>query len=292
LSEWRMAEARAKVNLGLRIFPPGADGYHPIETLFCRIDLADRLRIRLRDEPGVSIRVSGPETAPQNLENLAARAAQLFLEQTGLAGGVEIELEKHIPPGSGLGGGSSDAATVLSTLAAAVGGALWQDELLDLASRLGADVPFFAADTPLAFAWGRGERLLVCQGLPPRPMLLVLPDVAISTAEAYRHWDERAGEGDAAAAGPPVRSASDLSSWERVGSAAVNEFEPVIYGLRPDLRLLRERLSETGPLMALLSGSGSALFAVYESERQRDEAAAELTDVMEGARAVSACGPV
>jgi 4-diphosphocytidyl-2-C-methyl-D-erythritol kinase len=292
LSEWRTAEAAAKVNLGLRIFPPGADGYHPIETLFCRIDLADRLRIRLRAEPGTSIRVSGPETAPENLENLAARAALLFLERTGLAGGVEIELEKHIPAGSGLGGGSSDAAAVLRTLAAAVEAGPALDESLDLASRLGADVPFFTADTPLAFAWGRGERLLICPGLPPRPILLVVPAVAISTAEAYRRWDERAGERDAAAAGQPVRSASEFSSWERVSSAAVNDFEPVIFGLRPDLRLLRERLSETEPLMALLSGSGSALFAVYESERQRDNAAAELADVVEGARVVSACGPV
>lgn len=289
---WRMVEARAKVNLGLRIFPPGPDGYHPIETVFCRIDLADRVRIRVRDEPGVSLRVSGPATAPPNLENLAARAAVLFLELTGTPAGVEIELEKHIPPGSGLGGGSSDAAAVLRTLAAAVEVPPPQDEILALASRLGADVTFFAADTPLAFATGRGERLLTCRGLAPRPMLLVLPDVAISTAEAYDRWDERQVDEGATAGGPLLRSGSDLLSWEGVSSAAVNDFEPVIFGLRPDLRLLREALSETEPLTALLSGSGSALFAVYDGERQRDEAAAELTDVVEGARVVSARGPV
>lgn len=292
MSEWRETEARAKVNLGLRVFPPGLDGYHPIETLFCRIDLADRVRIRLRAEPGISIRVSGPETAPQDLENLAARAATLFLGLTGMAGGVEIELEKHIPPGSGLGGGSSDAAAVLRTLAAAVEARPSQDKQLALAARLGADVTFFAADTPLAFAWGRGERLLTCQGLAPRPMLLVLPDVAISTAEAYARWDEREADKGAAAAGPAVRSPAAFSSWERVSSAAVNDFEPVIFRLRPDLRLLRDRLSETEPLLALLSGSGAALFAVYESERQREEAAVALEDVVEGARVVSACGPV
>ncbi len=287
-----VAEARAKVNLSLRIFPSGPDGYHPIETLFCRVDLADRVRIRMRDEPGVSIRVSGPETAPSDLENLAARAAVLFLERTGLPAGVEIELEKHIPPGSGLGGGSSDAAAVLRTLAAAVEAPPSQDETLALASRLGADVSFFAADTPLAFAWGRGERMRVCPGLAQRPMLLVLPDVAISTAEAYAHWDERQAESGATSVGPALQSNSDLSSWEVICQSAVNDFEPVILGLRPDLRLLREALGATQPLMALLSGSGSALFAVYESEGQRDEAAADLTDVVEGARVVSACGPV
>ena len=292
MSEWCGTEAKAKVNLGLRIFPRGPDGYHPIETLFCRIDLADRVRLRLRDEPGVSIRVSGPETAPQNLENLAARAAAAFLELSGTSGGVEIELEKHVPPGSGLGGGSSDAAAVLRVLAAAVETPPSPEEQAALAFGLGADVSFFAADTPLAFAWGRGERLLARSGLAPRPMLLVLPDVAISTAEAYARWDEREDDRGTAAAGPSLRSGSESASWEVVSSAAANDFEPVILGLRPDLRLLREALNETEPLMALLSGSGSALFAVYEEARQRDEAASKMKDVVEGARLVSARGPV
>jgi 4-diphosphocytidyl-2-C-methyl-D-erythritol kinase len=292
VSGWRSVEARAKVNLGLRIFAPGADGYHPIETLFCRIDLADRLRIRLRAEPGVAIRVSGPQTAPQGPDNLAARAATLFLERVGVAAGAEIELEKHIPPGSGLGGGSSDAAAVLRVLADAVEAPPAPDEQLALASRLGADVTFFAADMPLAFAWGRGERLQICHGLEPRPMLLVLPDVAIATAEAYARWDERAGDRGTVRAGPAGRPPVDVSSWERISAEAVNDFEPVIFSLRPDLRLLKQRLSDTRPLIALLSGSGAALFAVYESERQRDEAAAGLTDVVAGATVVSARGPV
>ncbi len=123
-------------------------------------------------------------------------------------------------------------------------------------------------------------------------MLLVLPDVAISTAEAYAHWDERGSEADTAAGESSLRSLSYFSSWEGIASIAVNDFEPVIFSLRPDLRLLRQLLSETEPLVALLSGSGSALFAAYNSERQRDDAAAELMDVLEGARVISACGPV
>ncbi|UCC73019.1 MAG: 4-(cytidine 5'-diphospho)-2-C-methyl-D-erythritol kinase [Gemmatimonadota bacterium] len=289
---WLQTEARAKVNLALRIFPRRPDGFHPIETLFCRIDFADRVRTRLRGAPGVSIRVSGTETAPEGPDNLAARAAALFLERTGMEGGVEIQLEKFVPPGSGLGGGSSDAAAVLRALAGAAESPPSQDELLALASQLGADVTFFVADTPLAFAWGRGERVLACPGLAPRPMLLVLPDVAISTAEAYARWDERRGGAAVDAVAPLVRPASDFSSWESIHAAAVNDFEPVIFGLRPDLRLLRDALSETGASFALLSGSGSALFAVYEGEEQRDVAAAELRGVLEGVRVVSACGPV
>lgn len=289
IDDWLTEAAQAKVNLSLRIFPRAPDGYHPIETLFCRIDLADRLRVRVRAEPGVSIRVSGPETAPANLENLAARAAILFLEQTGMAGGVEIELEKQIPPGSGLGGGSSDAAAVLRALAAAMEAPLAQEEIVALASRLGSDVAFFAADTPLAVGRGRGEQLRACDELTRRPMLLLLPDVAISTAEAYALWDERVGE---LGANAMVRSPPDCSSWEAIAAAAVNDFEPVIFGLRPDLRHMSAALHETRPLLSLLSGSGSASFAVYASERQRDQAAAELRDAVEGARVVSACGPV
>ncbi len=286
---WLEAEARAKVNLGLRIFPRGPDGYHPIETVFCRIDRADRVRLRLRDEPGVAIRVGGPERAPEGPDNLASRAAALFLERSATTAGVEIELEKRVPAGAGLGGGSSDAAAVLRLLSRAVSSPPGRAELLGLAAELGADVTFFAADTPLAFAWGRGQRMLACPGLEPRPMVLLVPAVSISTAEAYAHWDERGGE-PRPPGEPLLRSCSDLADWKAIGSAAVNDFEPVIFGLRPDLRILSDRLSETEPTLALLSGSGSALFAVYESERQRDEAAVRL-GALEEARVISARGP-
>ncbi|NIR58749.1 MAG: hypothetical protein GWO02_04115, partial [Gammaproteobacteria bacterium] len=109
------------------------------------------------------------------------------------------------------------------------------------------------------------------------------------TAEAYAHWDERGGE-PRPPGEPLLRSCSDLADWKAIGSAAVNDFEPVIFGLRPDLRILSDRLSETEPTLALLSGSGSALFAVYESERQRDEAAVRL-GALEEARVISARGP-
>jgi 4-diphosphocytidyl-2-C-methyl-D-erythritol kinase len=109
--EWLESAARAKVNLRLRIFPAGVDGYHPIETLFCRIDLADRLRLRLREEPGIDLRISGAENVPAGSENLATLAAERFMGNFGIEGGVAMELVKSIPPGAGLGGGSSDAAT-------------------------------------------------------------------------------------------------------------------------------------------------------------------------------------
>jgi 4-diphosphocytidyl-2-C-methyl-D-erythritol kinase len=288
---WLEAEARAKVNLGLRIYPRRPDGFHTIQTLFCRIDLADRLRLRLRSQPGVAIRVSGPESAPQGPDNLAARAAALFLEQSGRAVGVEIELEKRIPAGSGLGGGSSDAATVLRLLDQATASSLPHNKLSSLARQLGADVTFFAADVPLAFGSGRGDRLNCDAGLAPRPMLLVVPRVAVSTSEAYACWDEAQ---DPAADRVTVKAPEPGAalSWETLYSEAENDFEPVIFQRLPRLRALHEALSATAPSLALLTGSGSALFGVYESETLRDRAASDLEDVDEDVRLISARGPV
>jgi 4-diphosphocytidyl-2-C-methyl-D-erythritol kinase len=290
--EWLEAEARAKVNLWLRIFPRGADGFHPLETLFCRIGWADRVRVRLRPEPGVSIRVLGPESAPAGPDNLAARAAALLLERTGSSFGVEIELEKHVPPGSGLGGGSSDAAGVLRLLAPRLG-LSGLDELLQLAPRLGADVAFFVSDSPIALAWGRGDRLLTLPPPEPRPLLVLLPGIGISTAKAYSRWDELHGSPEARpAGGAGVIAWSSLTSWDGIRTLARNDFERVVFEEHPRLRSLRERLERTQPLFALLSGSGSALFAVYESERQRDEARLRLSEELRDARVVSARGPV
>jgi 4-diphosphocytidyl-2-C-methyl-D-erythritol kinase len=290
---WLEAEARAKVNLRLRIFPCAADGFHPLETIFCRIDLADRVRLRLRTGPGVSLVVTGSEAVPDGAENLAVRAATLFLSRSGADYGAEIELEKRIPVGSGLGGGSSDAAAVLGLLRASAESPPERTELLAMAAELGADVPFFLTDAPLAIGWGRGHRLFPVQPVEPLPMLVLVPKTRISTAEAYARWDQRyAAAGVAASAEPFELPMSALASWSGICSLAENDFEPVIYGWYPPLGTLKQRLDRTEPLVALLSGSGSALFAVYEDEERRDGVAEELRQELEGVRVVSARGPV
>ena len=290
--DWLETEARAKVNLRLRIFPRRADGFHPLQTIFCRIDLADRVRVRLRSEPGVSIRVSGGEPVQEAPDNLAARAAAVFLERSAAACGAAIELHKRIPAGSGLGGGSSDAAAVLRLLAGPMG-PLEPDELGRLASGLGADVAFFTADAPLALAVDRGDHLVSRPSLEARPMLLLVPDVRVSTAEAYAWWDEdHAGMADTPTAEPPALLESARWSWSDLRSLARNDFEPVIFARVPLLRSLRDKLDRTQPELALLSGSGSASFAVYETESRRDEAALRLDAELEEVRIVTARGPV
>jgi 4-diphosphocytidyl-2-C-methyl-D-erythritol kinase len=290
---WLEAEARAKVNLRLRIFPCAADGFHPLETIFCRIDLADRVRLRPKAEPGVSLVVTGSEAVPDGRENLAFRAAALFLAQSGADHGVKIELEKRIPVGSGLGGGSSDAAAVLSLLRASTESPHDSTELLAMAAELGSDVPFFVTDEPLAIGWGRGHRLFPVQPVETLPMLVLVPETRIPTAEAYARWDQWYEDaGVAASAHPFELSVAALASWSGIRSLADNDFEPVIYGWYPPLGDLKQRLDRTEPLVALLSGSGSALFAVYEDEEQRDNVAEELRRELVGVRVVSARGPV
>jgi 4-diphosphocytidyl-2-C-methyl-D-erythritol kinase len=290
---WLEAEARAKVNLRLRIYPCAADGFHPLETIFCRIDLADRVRVRAIAEPGVSLVVAGSEAVPDGPENLAYRAAALFLSRSGADHGAEIELEKRIPVGSGLGGGSSDAAAVLSLLQASAESPHEGNELLAMGAELGSDVPFFVADAPLAIGWGRGHRLFPVQPVEPLPMLVLAPEMCISTAQAYARWDRWYEDAGVASSAQPFElSMSALASWSGIRSLANNDFEPVIYGWYPSLGDLKQRLDRTEPLVALLSGSGSALFAVYEDEEQRDNVAEELRAELEGVRVVSARGPV
>lgn len=290
---WLESDARAKVNLRLRIFPRGVDGFHPLETIFCRLDFGDRLRIKRRNVPGVTLRLSGSERVPEGCENLAVRAAELFLSRSGSDGGVEIELEKNVPPGSGLGGGSSDAAAVLRILAGHADPPLEEGELLQLGSELGSDVPFFVTDAPLAVGWGRGDRLLPIPAPDPLPMIVLLPELHVSTTEAYARWDTWwEGAGAAESRQPFELSMSALTSWSGIRSLAVNDFEPVVYEWQPGLEALRDRLAETEPLVAMLSGSGSAMFGVYEDEEQRDGVAAELSDELADVRVVAAQGPV
>jgi 4-diphosphocytidyl-2-C-methyl-D-erythritol kinase len=291
VSEWTTATARAKVNLRLRIFPAGADGFHPIETLFCRISLADEIRVRLTSAPGVALSVSGPEGAPTGGDNLAARAAALFLERTGSTGGAEIELEKRIPAGSGLGGGSSDAAATLRALDRATGGALLADDLLALGARLGSDVPFFVADRPFALGWGRGERLLGLEPPSPRAMLVVVPEIRVPTSTAYDMWDDArsrdVGERQDEAL---AVDANALSDWDSIAERASNDFESVILKRHPELEGVRSELRATGPRIVLLSGSGSAFVGVYDSPDARDAAARRLEE-RERATVLCVSGP-
>lgn len=261
--------AHAKLNLLLRVLAREEDGYHSLETLFCLISLADELTAERIAGGGVSLEVTGAETgAPE--DNLAVRAARLVLEATGHRFGVKLTLTKRIPVAAGLGGGSSDAATALRAVNRLADGAIPRHELLQMAARLGSDVPFFLSGAGLALAWGRGERLMRLPPLPPAPALLLVPTTAISTPEAYR-WVDAARQ-SLGRRGAVALDLEALASWGSLGRLAGNDFESVVFGRHPDVRAGFEKLATTHPLLCRMTGSGSTLFAVYRGSGEREDA--------------------
>jgi 4-diphosphocytidyl-2-C-methyl-D-erythritol kinase len=263
----------AKVNLFLRVLAREEDGFHSLEALFCLLDLADRLVVERREQPGVTIEVSGGDVGPAT-DNLAVRAARLVLEATGHRFGVHLELAKRIPVRAGLGGGSSDGAAALLGVNRVAGDAVPRHELLQFAARLGSDVPFLLSGAPLALGWGRGERLMRLAPLPEAPVLLLTPPVAVITADAYRWVDEaRHGLGRR---GAVALEAGALATWGDIARMAGNDFESPVFARHPEVREAFEALVTTRPTVCRMTGSGSTLFAVYRSDRDRDDAAMML----------------
>ncbi len=265
-------EAPAKVNLFLRILAREAGGYHQLETEYQALTLSDTLTLEREAGDGasrepfpVTLQVEGvpPGALGPPEENLVVRAARAFYGEAGVPAPtlLRLGLVKRIPHGAGLGGGSSDAARVLVGLNALEGGPLPLSRLLTLGGALGADVPFFVTGEPRARGWGRGDRLLPLPPLPPASVLLLLPPEGIATPEAYatlaRHREARGVE---VREGGMVPGARD---WAEAASGAANDFEDALAPSHPELALLRGFLLEQGASMALLSGSGSAVFGVF-----------------------------
>jgi 4-diphosphocytidyl-2-C-methyl-D-erythritol kinase len=262
-------QALAKLNLFLRVLSRDQDGYHGIETLLCLINLSDSIHAERRDGRGVTIDVTGAEVGPA-AENLAVRAASRVLEATGERFAVHLSLTKRIPVGAGLGGGSSDAAAVLHAVNRLAGDAVPRHELLQFAAQLGSDVPFFFAGAPLALAWSRGERMIRLPPLPASYVLLVTPAISIPTREAYA-WLDSAREASWRR-GAVALDLDSVARWGDVARMAGNDFEAPVFNRHHEIRAAFEALVSTRPLVCRMSGSGSTLFAIYRSERDRQDA--------------------
>ena len=275
--------APAKVNLFLRILAQERSGYHQLETLFCRLEFGDTLELE-RAARGIDLEVEGAEIGPPE-ENLAHRAARAFLDASGHQAGVRILLRKQVPVRAGLGGGSSDAGATLLGLAKLFPGAVAGEDLLDIAGSLGSDVPFFLTESPMAMAWGRGDRIRPLPALPETPVLLALPPLEIPTPWAYgRLAAERVRNP------PPMRpmlfSQESLSSWDRVAELAENDFEAVVFREHPSLERIRDAIADAGSFLTLLSGSGSALFGLFLGPGTAGEARATLEGMFPDTRFV------
>ena len=265
--------APAKVNLFLRVLAREESGFHQLETLFVALEFGDHLEMEWAEE-GIVLETGGVEVGPRE-DNLVYRAAEGYLNESGVVGGVRLFLEKNVPPGGGLGGGSSDAATTLMGLGTLFPDALGQEGLLRLAGALGSDVPFFLSPSSLALAWGRGTRLLPLPPLPSAPVLLALPPIHVSTQEAFR-LVAREMQQDPRVCPPGIYSPEDFSSWDRVGRLAGNDFEDVVLPEYPQLARIHAALRETGALFSLLSGSGSSLFGLFSEDEVAEGAKADL----------------
>ena len=276
-------DAPAKVNLLLRILEPMPDGFHRLETLFQAVDLMDHLTVEVVSGGDVELRVSGADVGPAEA-NLVTRAVRLFRSHTGSSTGLRITLQKGIPAGAGLGGGSSDAGATLRTLNLAHGSPLDLHELTSLGGALGADVAFFAGESGLSMGEGRGERLTALPGLPTRPLVLGLPPVHVATGPAYGALaSARAGQP------PPSRVLHPPpGDWVEVEARALNDFEGVVPQAHPLVGSALQALRRAGASTALLSGSGSAVFGLFPGDEPRPDTLQELRRAQPGIRWVAA----
>lgn len=242
--------APAKINVFLRVLGKRPDGYHDVETLMSPVSVADRLE--LQPLPAKKIKFTCSDaTLPLDETNLVMKALRAFEQRTGVQQGWRIHLEKEIPSGAGLGGGSSDAAAMLRGLNQWQGFPLSEDDLRALACGLGSDVPFFLHGRP-CLGTGRGEVVSPAKFPADLPLVLIKPPFGIPTPWAYQHW---AGSQEL----PGVLYAPQLCPW----GAMVNDLErPVFqkYTLLPALK--RWLLDQAETFAALMSGSGSTVYAV------------------------------
>ncbi len=268
--EGLVLSAPAKLNLFLRVVGRLPNGYHRLYTLFHKIDLADRVEIHLETGRGgaIALGVTGPgaDHCPADHTNLAWRAAELILAQLGLEARVYLSVEKEIPVGAGLGGGSSDGAAVLVGLNRLLGNPLSLEELCRLALRLGADCPFFVRPEVSALGRGVGEELTPVE-LPERWFLVVKPPVSISTGEVYGRFRLTSPDGATI-----FRAESDLDpqGWR-------NDLEAVVFPHWPQVEAAKDALLRAGAERALMTGSGSAVFGLFPTEA-RARAAAQAMD--------------
>ena len=261
--------APAKVNLILDVLGKRPDGYHDVAMLMVRLSLHDRVQVALVPGSEIAVICPGLDLAAC-AENIAGRAARLFLDHTGRQSGAVIHIDKQIPAAAGLGGGSSDAAAVLLALDSLLDTSLPHGELQALGVCLGADVPFFLCGEMAAWATGIGEQLEPWRGLPPCHLVLVNPGFAVSTAWVYQNLRLTHYRRTTKIPRFPERMA-DLVQMLR------NDLEAVTAVRHPEIAAIKARLMAAGALGALMSGSGPTVFGVFATAAAADQAATQLT---------------
>lgn len=276
----------AKLNLYLKIIGKRKDGYHTLQTIFERIDLADTIILAPALKKKISLRCS-VSALPVDSANLALQSAQLLQEACAVGKGVDIELIKRIPVGAGLGGGSSNAAAVLWGLHK-----LWKlrlslDKLLVFGRKIGSDVAFFLYNCSFALGQGRGDRIkpLHLQQVKPLWQILVVPKIEVRTPRVYKEWDINREKNKSLGLTIPkydvniLISALQNSDLTRLGQGLFNSLERITLGLYPEVALVKKRLSDLGVKSILMSGSGPAVFGVVSSKKEAVSLCRQLAKV-------------
>ncbi len=253
----------AKVNLTLEVLGRRPDGYHEIRSLLQPVDLFDELTIETTGGDGIKISSSGIEI-PQGEDNLAWKAAHMFLSESGIDTGLAISIKKKIPPGSGLGGGSGNAAAVLMGLNRLTG-ALTEEALFGMAPRLGADVAFFLRSVT-SLTEGIGERITVIKDFPLLYYVILCPSLHVSTADVYAKWDELNKEIPEDKSGSDIYEIIERFKGETGDFPLRNDLEAPAFELHPEIKAFRQILSSSGVKNVLMTGSGSAVYAVFRDE--------------------------
>ncbi|HEX9022434.1 MAG TPA: 4-(cytidine 5'-diphospho)-2-C-methyl-D-erythritol kinase [Geobacteraceae bacterium] len=260
-------KAPAKVNLRLDVLRRREDGYHDLRMIMQLIDLCDDITISVTDTPGIRV-ACGRQGVPDGPGNIAWRAADALLQLSRKTTGIDIAIAKGIPVAAGLGGGSSDGATVLMGVNELLGIGLSDERLMEIGVKLGADVPFFIFKKS-AIAEGIGERLTPLDGLPPMWLVLVNPNIHVSTAWVYQNLQLTTAK-------VPHIIPFLYRSVAEVCAVLANDLETVTIKRFPLIGEIKERLLAAGALGALMSGSGPTVFGLFADEDDAQRAARTL----------------
>lgn len=260
----------AKLNLYLEVLKIRKDKFHNIKTIFERINLHDTVILKSRADKQIKI-FSNSAQIPRDSLNLAFRSAKLLQDSCAVNQGVDIKIIKRIPVGSGMGGGSSNAAVVLLGL-----NKLWKlnlskEKLLYFAKKIGSDVPFFIYDCPFAYATGRGDSVLPLNLLSSTKLwhILVVPRINVSTPAVYKGWDNRTQELTSPKGNDKILLSALIKKDPALISIALfNSLESVTSKMHPVLNTIRKKLGLLGLKSVLMSGSGPAIFSISLTKKE------------------------
>lgn len=250
----------AKINLGLNVVAKRADGYHDLETVFYPVGVYDELDVRISDVPGCHLDIEGVDYLCPSPNNLVVKAYELLSSHYALPG-IDVTLAKHIPTQAGMGGGSSDGAYMIRALNEVCSLGMSTDQMQQYASQLGADCPFFITSQP-AYAEGIGDKLSPINfseqsyPLEHHNLILIKPDVAVSTREAYSDITPHSASHNCR----EVVESMPISEWRGL---LTNDFEDSIFVKLPILKAVKDAMYASGATYASMSGSGSTIYGLF-----------------------------